>query len=208
LGDQSRIVLRSAPDAQSPGYDISLRAEEPHVHIVKTGKDGEAGAFDPDPADLPTLLRLREKLEEAVLVLTTKRRALTSARLDEAPVEQSAQMRTLVDRLVQVLAPMVREIAAHSLSPGELVLRRMIGDDRREEIFVTKAELRANLEGMSDADRQLFAPLELNAGGAAPSTMPGRVSQVPTSSNDEDRAPASGVKRSNRPPPMRSGMSG
>jgi hypothetical protein len=83
----------------------------------------------------------------------------------------------------------------------------MIGEDRREEIFVTKSELQASLQGLSDVDRQLFAPLELDGGGAVSNATTGRVSQVPQR-QDEDRAPESGVKRSNRPPPMRSGMSG
>ncbi|MET0591463.1 MAG: hypothetical protein ABW133_02110 [Polyangiaceae bacterium] len=201
IGEESVIKLRSSPEAQAAGYDITLRSEEPQVRIVKTGKDGEAGAFDPDPADLSSLFRLREKLEEEAQVIATKRRALTSARLDDEPVEQSARMRAFVEQLMRVVAPMVREIAAHSLSPGELVLRRMIGGDRREEIFVTTAELQATLDGLSDADRQLFSPLELDS-GALPTAWATRVSQAPAARSD--RAPESGVKRSNRPPPMRS----
>jgi hypothetical protein len=207
IGDESVIKLRSSPEAQAPGYDITLRSEEPQVHIVKTGKDGESGAFDPDPSDLPVLLRLRDKLADEAQAIASKRRTLTSALLDDEPVEHSARMRALVERLVEVVAPMVREIAAHSLSPGELVLRRMIGDDRREEIFVTTHELQGTLEGLSDADRQLFAPLQLDS-GALPTAWAARVSQAPASKVDSDRAPESGVKRSNRPPPMRSGMGG
>jgi hypothetical protein len=207
LGDEALIKLRSTLEVQAAGYDISLGAEEPQVRIVKTGKDAEQGSFDPEPGDVPNLLRLRDKLEEAAMTLSTKRRSLTSARFDDEPVERSTRMRALVERMVQVVAPMVREIAAHSLSSGELVLRRMIGEDRREEIFVTKSELQASLEGMSDADRQLFAPFELARGGAVSNATTGGASQVPQGPN-EDRAPESGVKRSNRPPPMRSGMGG
>jgi hypothetical protein len=147
---------------------------------------------------------LREKLDEAAQALSPKRRALTSARLGDEPIEESTRMRAFVEQLVQVLAPMVREIAAHSSSPSELVLRRMMGDDRREEIFVGKSELLASLEGLSDADRQLFAPLELGDWSAARAS---HISRAPEH-RDEDRAPPSGVKRSNRPPPMRSGAGG
>lgn len=202
IGEESVIKVRSSPEAQAAGYDITLRSEEPQVRIAKTGKDGEAGAFDPDPADFSSLFRLREKLEEEAQLIATKRRALTSAKLDDEPVEQSARMRAFVEQLMRVVGPMVREIAAHSLSPGELVLRRMIGGDRREEIFVTTAELQATLEGLGDADRQLFLPLELDS-GALPTAWATRVSQAPARPSS-DRAPESGVKRSNRPPPMRS----
>ena len=45
----------------------------------------------------------------------------------------------LVERLIATMAPVVQEIAARSQSPGELVLRRLLSGDRREEIFLSKA---------------------------------------------------------------------
>jgi hypothetical protein len=204
VGDEFSVKLRSSPEANAAGYDISVRSEEPTLSIVKTGKDAEgSGAFDPDPNDVPNVLRLRDKLEEACRALSTKRRALQSARIAGQPVEQCAGMRPFIEQLIQVLSPMVREIAAHSLSPGELVLRRMLGDDRREEIFITKSELAASLEDLSDGDRRFFAPLDLDPWSTPRASMPGAARAA-----DEERAPASGVTRSNRPPPMRSGMGG
>ena len=164
IGEESTVKLRSSPEASGNGFDISFRADEPKVVLVKIARDPDgSGPFDPEPGDIPNILLLREKLEEESRALSTKRRALTSARLGEQPMEESERMRSLIEQLVQVIAPMVREIAAHSLSPEELVLRRMLGDGRREEIFITKTELRANLEGLNDEDRRLFDPLELDA---------------------------------------------
>jgi hypothetical protein len=161
---ESSIKIRSSPEAHASGYDIVISAGEPQVRLLKTGKDSDgAGPFDPEPSDVLNVLRFRNALEEACRSLATKRRALTSAEIDEQAMEESEHMRTLVERLVQVLAPVVREISAHSLSPDELVLRRMTGDDRREEIFVSKSELRAILDGLGDDDRRLFDPLELDA---------------------------------------------
>jgi hypothetical protein len=148
IGEQSLIKLRSSPEAQANGYDISLRTEDPPMEVVRISKDADgSGPFDPEPSDIPNVLRLRDKLEEASRALATKRRAITSARVAEQPIEESPGMRSVIEKLLLVLAPMVREIAAHSMSPNELVLRRMMGDDRREEIAVTKAELRANPKG-------------------------------------------------------------
>jgi hypothetical protein len=50
----------------------------------------------------------------------------------------------------------------------------MIGEDRREEIFVTKDELRERLAGLSAAQREVFAPLGLSSqsNGAGPSKHP------------------------------------
>jgi hypothetical protein len=135
--------------------------------------------------------------------MLTKRRAITSARIGETPVEASEGMRMIIEQLVQVLAPVVREISAHSLSPDELVLRRMMGDDRREEIFISKSELRASLDGLGEADRRLFDPLELEvAGTATKSLSPPRASESPRGGEvAPPGAPRARVNGSTRPPP-------
>jgi hypothetical protein len=61
----------------------------------------------------------------------------------------------------------VQSVAARSLSPTELVIKRMLADGRREEIFVERAELVRKLDPLPAAHRALFAPLGLD--GAASS---------------------------------------
>ena len=56
----------------------------------------------------------------------------------------------------------VQEIAARSQSPGELVLRRQLADDRREEIFLSKSELRRKIEPLAEGERSLFDRLLLD----------------------------------------------
>jgi len=74
----------------------------------------------------------------------------------------------LAERLILAVSPMVHKIASHSRSPGELVLRRMLGEDRREEIFVTTAELAKRWSALPAGAREVFAPLRLEADPAAP----------------------------------------
>jgi hypothetical protein len=57
------------------------------------------------------------------------------------------------------MAPTVQEIASRSQSPGELVLRRLIGEARREEIFLSKQELKSKVEVLNERSRALFDPL-------------------------------------------------
>lgn len=45
--------------------------------------------------------------------------------------------------------------------PGELALKRVLGETQREEIFVSKEELRKKLEPLPAALRGIFAPLQL-----------------------------------------------
>jgi hypothetical protein len=65
----------------------------------------------------------------------------------------------LAARIIEAIAPTIREIARHSLSPRELVLKRVLGDDRREEIFVARAELSAKVAPLPASARKVFAPL-------------------------------------------------
>jgi hypothetical protein len=170
IGDsQSLIKLRATPESHAPGYDIVFRAEEPRIQLTKVGKETEGPTpFEPDPADVPSLARFREKLLEAMRPLVMSRRALTSASTGGNPIQEYEGMRSLVEQFILVLSPAVRELAAHSQSREELVLRRMTAEDRREEIFVSKVELRAKILELGPEDRRIFAPLDLDGGPPTP----------------------------------------
>jgi hypothetical protein len=181
--DETSIKLRSSTEPNATGYDIVVRREEPRVRMTRAGKDVDASApFDVEDADVPNVVRFRDKVVEAAQFLTSQRRTLVSAQLAEKPVQESEGMRGLIEQLVRVLAPSVREISARSLLRSELVLRRMIGDDRREEIFVGRSELRAKVAELGDEeDRRIFDPLELNEPAsdrsARPSKRPNGISE-------------------------------
>jgi hypothetical protein len=68
---------------------------------------------------------------------------------------------------VEIMAPTVREIAARSGSADELIIRRLLGDGRREERFVRRSELLDKLAPLPETARSLFAPLGLG-------TIPGK----------------------------------
>ncbi len=169
---ESMIKLRTAPDPHGSGYDIAIRSKEPRIQLTKTSKELGPDSFDPEESDIADILRFRDKLAAAARSLVANRRALTAAQVAGQSVPEYEGMRGMVEQFVQVMAPFVREISVHSLSPGELVLRRLLGDDRREEIFVSKSELRAKIVELSEDDRRLFEPLELEeqAGAAASGT--------------------------------------
>jgi len=162
----SSLKLRAQPDIHAPGFDISIRDEAPRVSITKVGgKDKEGGEaaepYDVEGADETKLLTLYDKLADPLAELTDSRKTLVQAALDGQLLRQVERPVVLVERLVAVMAPIVREIAAHSLSPTELVLRRPISADHREEIFVPKAELTRKLEALPESERAMFEPLGL-----------------------------------------------
>jgi hypothetical protein len=76
----------------------------------------------------------------------------------------------LIERLVEEMAPVVQEIARRSKSTEELIIKRVTGDKRREEIFISKADLVAKIALLPAQLRVLFRPLGLEE--QRPSTRP------------------------------------
>jgi hypothetical protein len=155
-----RLKLRASPDGKGPGFDVLYAGDEAAPRLVRID-DEEKGVetFDVEEADKAKLLALRDRLAAATSELGEHRRAVTDAKLDGESLRSHAEPAVLVERLIAMLAPEVQEIAARSQSPGELVLRRLLSGDRREEIFLSKQELKVKLESLDEVHRGLFAPL-------------------------------------------------
>jgi hypothetical protein len=157
-GDELR--LRTSPDGKGPGFDILYAGDESPPRLLRID-DEEKGAetFDVEEGDRPKLFALRDRLAAATSDLARHRKAVTEAKLDGESLRTLTQPSVVVERLIKTLAPEVQEIAARSQSAGELVLRRLLGGDRREEIFLSKQELKVKLEPLKEMHRALFNPL-------------------------------------------------
>jgi hypothetical protein len=184
--DQDALKLRAAAEGASPGFDVLIHKDAPRVGILRVEeRDGAAAQpFDATEADTTKLLALHEKLAAAVAELGRHRKAVQKATFDKEPLGAGDRLPMLVERLVAVMAPVVQEIAARSLAPGELVLRRLLGDDRREEIFVSKADLKSKVEGLREPGRSLFDllwadPTAVAASSRRPPPPPPRSTRTP-----------------------------
>jgi hypothetical protein len=169
--EQSCIKLRAAADGSGPGFDVLVRAEAPVVRLVRVGERDTAPdePFEVEDADAVALLKFMEKLETPARELVAHRKALVQANLDDRPLGEHDQPSVLAERLVAAVAPVTQEIARRSPSTTELVLKRMVSGGRREEIFVTKADLQRRIEHLPLPLRAVFDPLGLGAAnGPAP----------------------------------------
>jgi hypothetical protein len=168
------LKLRVGADGTGPGFDILFARDAPRVRLARVDqREGPAEPpFDVEAADAPKLLALHEKLAAAAAELTRHRKGIVEATMDGELLRTHAKPSLLVERLIATIAPIVEEIGSRSQSPGEFVLRRLLGDGRREEIFLSKEELKLKLEPLLEGNRALFDPLWLDgsaAVGAAPS---------------------------------------
>jgi len=167
------VKLRLAADGTGPGFDVIFAREAPRVRLLRVDQqDGAAEQpFDVEDEDAKKLLALYAKLAPPVGELTHHRRRLVEAWIDGEVMRTHAKPTLLVERLIATMAPVVQEISARSQSPGELVLRRLLSGDRREEIFLSKVELKLKLEALQDANRALFDPLWASSPQGVPTKL-------------------------------------
>jgi hypothetical protein len=162
-GETVSLKLRAEASARA-GFDVQINPAGKRVEsierVAEEGKEGASvGAFDLEPDDVGKLVDLAEKLRAATRDF--ERRRLASATVDGAAFETIPNFTALVTRLIATMTPIVREISDRSLTGTELVLRQLLGNDRREEIFVTKASLREKYGQLPGGLRAHFAPLGL-----------------------------------------------
>jgi hypothetical protein len=159
---EALVKLRTAIDGTGGGFDLwmhrgagVLRLER--VHANEATNDPP---FDAARDDVDNLLRLHDALGALVSEIARNRRSPVAVRIDDKPVSD-CEPYAVVDRLVAHVAPEVEQIARRSLAPGELVLRRRLDENHREEAFLSKADLQKKVESVAPELRIAFAPLNL-----------------------------------------------
>jgi hypothetical protein len=169
--DRSLITLRKGARSGG-GYQLEVTAEaEPKATLRKLGEDGHP---TPDPIiqldgeDAVHVLRLWNRVVDTTQDLGMRRQAMTSASFDGKPLKEIDEPQEVAVKLINVVAPVVQEIAKRSGAPGELVLRRDLGEGRREEIYITKAELHEKVMTLPATLRPVFDPFELSEGPRSP----------------------------------------
>ena len=175
VGTDVTIRLRTTLDANASGFDVIV--PRPHdgklAEVLPSGilidrVVGTTKELTIDKHQEPAFGQLADKLEAAARALDEQRTALVSVEIDGTAIGDHSHPLVFVERFILAIAPVVQRISRHSRSPGELVLRVMLGNDRREEIFVTIADLLKRIEGVTGKARDVFAPLHLENSGPPP----------------------------------------
>jgi hypothetical protein len=199
-GHDIALKLRSAAGDQ--GFDFSIDLTSLSVSVTKTGKDGDV-AFELSDEDAPKIVALAEKLRASLGELKGVR--LVEATLDSGDFRAHPVFKDLVERLVTQMAPVVQEIARHSLTQTELVIRRLLTNERREEIFVAKKTLREKYAPLPRDQRSLFDVFgfdTLPPPAPLPTELPEtELAEVVAQPAAEEHALRSEVAASQPPPP-------
>lgn len=141
---------------------MDLEIESGGAISITWAGDGDKARFDLEGADVQKLREFHKNLIAALGDAAFCRSKVVSATFDGVPFHDFEKQTIAVDRLITMMAPIVAEILRHSLNPNELVLRRLLGNDRREEIFVPRSTLVNTISALPVSLRALFDPLGLD----------------------------------------------
>ncbi len=200
MDDGHTVTMMLRTDAAGPhGLDLEVDPKAGTVTASRVGAndDPSAGEFEVPAEDVAGLVALAEKVRSAGAELTATR--LADATLDERELKEEPTFAPFVEQLLAFMAPIVQEVSRHSLTATELVLRRLISRERREEIFVAKSTLREKFHPLRPERRELFERLGLATLAPPP---PGKI--APPTPEEDDWPPARAeLPRSDPPPPLK-----
>ena len=206
IDDGSSVALKLRADG-GVGFDVKVFLSVRGVAIsrVTPNDDAASGKFEPHEEDIPKLVEIGKMIHAAVDSLVRKRLLEASYASDE--FRGLERFVGLVEGMVAALAPTTKEISRRSLEPTELVLRRLLADDRREEIFVAKSTLLEKLSPLDHEGKALFDPLGLDPAMASLSALPPAPRDAGTKraelppSQPPRRPPPPDTRSSGPPPP-------
>jgi hypothetical protein len=131
------------------------------------GTPAEAQPLVLEGKDLAMMVGLWRSAADSSRDLFNARRRLISASFVERPLLELDSPSLLAEALIGDMAPLAVEISRRSGAPGELVLRRNLGEGKREETYCTHAELLDKIRVLPPDLRRAFAGLHLTESGMA-----------------------------------------
>jgi hypothetical protein len=144
------------------------------------------------------LSRFSEDLSARIKSLCGLRKGLLNITIDGKNVAQERLFVDVVRRLIAYLAPIVREIDAHSGTPDELSLRIEHEEGRREEFFLRKKNLLQRIAQLPGLLQALFEPLGLGKSPIRGLSEPSQSVEPAIETTDSGRR---GQKKSKKPEP-------
>lgn len=177
---ESIATLKENPNKSALGLRFAVaEAGATWVSITAAGDaDGEPNPLDSD--DVAPVRQLTERAHAALKDLVT-RRTLVDLSLGGAAMADLDEPRIVPLELLAQLTPLARSIREKSRMSGELILKRDIGDGRREELFVPRATLTAQFARLPHEYRRPFEDMGITNEETSPAIQIGRPPAQPRS---------------------------
>ena len=208
FGEHFGVLSLRRGAASGGGYRLRVGLTDSITAAISPLKeDGSPDQGQPlvlEGKDLAAMVALWRAAADSIRDLPGLRRRLVSANFAERPLMELDSPRLLAEAMVADIAPVVVEISKRSGAPGELVLRRTLGEGRREETYCTHAELVEKIRVLPPDLRAVFSPMRLTDGpgmAAALIEAPPPLAGAPESPRFSANPTAPALAAS-RPPPV------
>ncbi|WP_428261565.1 hypothetical protein [Haliangium sp.] len=155
-GKEARFRVHRSLKPGADGYEIRVRGAAQSAPVVRSLTDDAAEPISVFGEDAANLTSLWSMIATEFKRLTSCRDRLLRARLRGTDVAQIEEPGELPEVILMALAPFVREMRLRSRVPGELVLKRDLGNGRREELFVPRQELERKFATLSSDQQRFF----------------------------------------------------
>lgn len=134
------VTLKESATKASTGIRFAITEGGATWVAITIAGDADGDPNPLDPEDVEPIRQLGERANAALKDLINKR-TLVELTFGGQAIEDLDEPRIVPLELLQQLTPLARTIRERSRASGELVLKRDIGDGRREELFVPRATL-------------------------------------------------------------------
>ena len=179
------LRIRRGPGT-GPGYEFRIDRDGSNIITVcpvrEDGTVEEQHALVLAEADQAAMRAIWQNIAQSARDLVRDRQRLVSGSFNGCPLLEVEAPRVLAEALIGHMAPVVAEISRRSGAPGELVLRRTLGEGRREETYCTHAELLEKIMVLPPDLRVVFSALHLSGAGLSVpghSVVAGNMSRQP-----------------------------
>ncbi len=113
--------------------------------------------------DAKRMGKLWSLLKEERSTLVQSRSSLGEVSIGNRQLRTISHPSEVAEFLLTAVAPLTREIRLRSRVPGELILKRNIGQGRREEIFMSRDDLQEQYQDLPDDFRRVFDAMGLGS---------------------------------------------
>ncbi len=162
------VTLKENPNKSASGLRFSIVDKGATWVTISAAGDAEGEDNELDMDDVAPVKNLAERAN-ATLKDLIQRRSLVDLSFNGKAIADLGEPRQVPMELLAQLTPLARSIRDKSRMSGELVLKRDIGDGRREELFMSRHALAQQFARLPHEYRKPFEAMGITAEETAPS---------------------------------------
>jgi hypothetical protein len=173
------ITLKENANKASTGLRFAISENNATWTSMTVAGDAEG---DANPLDFDDVAPIRQLIERANSTLKDliNRRVLVDLTLAGKSLAELEEPRIVPLEILNQLKPLARTIRERSRMSGELILKRDIGDGRREELFVPRATLAQQFARLPADYRRPFEEMGISGEETQPAiALPVRPPAIP-----------------------------